>query len=127
MPDDAGLTGDPTAEPDDGAPLRSRPEAAPAAGRNGLAVVLAVVSGMGFLTLLKLVGRSNRTPARALGLFGMTSLESGAGMLIGFTALRQIHATEPRPPGGILALLGVAVGAITSVLTFNWMRLERRA
>lgn len=107
-------------------PLPKQGEPAPAARQNGLAVVSAILSGMGFLTLLKLADRSNRTPAKALGLFLATSLESTGGTIVGLTALRQIRSTEAHLRGRLLAAAGVAVGALTSVLTLNWMRMERR-
>jgi len=114
------------AEYDGEMPLPKQGEPATAARQSGLAVVSAILSGMGFLTLLKLADRSNRTPAKALGLFLATSLESTGGTIVGLTALRQIRSTEPHQRGRMLAAAGVAVGVLTSVLTLNWMRMERR-
>ena len=51
-----------------------------------LAIASVALSGLGFLTLLKLTDRQDRTPARALFLFFATTLESTAGTALGIVA-----------------------------------------
>lgn len=53
---------------------------------NVLAVASIALSGLGFLTLLRLADRRDRTPASALGLFLVTSLATISGTVFGLVA-----------------------------------------
>ena len=54
-----------------------------------LALVSIALSGLGFLTLLRLADRRERAPASALGLFFVTSLATITGTTFGLVAARQ--------------------------------------
>ena len=62
-----------------------------------LGVVSIILSSLGFLTLLKLADRTDRSPARALGLFFATSCETIGGTITGLVAASR--ASESRQPG----------------------------
>ena len=90
-----------------------------------LALASTAISALSFLTLLRLADRQNRTPARALGLFFATTAESIGGTVLGLIAMKR--APDQRSRGDLLlAGAGVALGMITTVLNFNWMRTRRR-
>ena len=91
-----------------------------------LAIASIALSGLGFLTLLKLADRTDRTPARALGLLFSTSLETISGTVLGLKAAS--HARDSKQPGMglILGASGAVLGIITTVLNFNLMRTRRR-
>ncbi len=91
-----------------------------------LALASIVSSGLGFLTLLRLADRTDRTPARALGLFLATSFETITGTVLGLKAASR--ASESRQPGKgmLLGASGAVLGIITTILNFNWMRTRRR-
>jgi hypothetical protein len=59
-----------------------------------LALASVASSGLGFLTLLRLADRTDRTPARALGLFLATSFETITGTVLGLMAASR--ASESR-------------------------------
>jgi hypothetical protein len=90
-----------------------------------LALASIASSGLGFLTLLKLADRSDRTPARALGLFLATSFETITWTVLGLKAASR--ASESRQPGKgmLLGASGAVLGIITTILNFNWMRTRR--
>ena len=90
----------------------------------GLASV--VLSGLGFLTLLRLADRRDRTPARALALFVATTLESVGGTVLGVVAVERRRGPARPVRGLLLGASGAVLGVLTSVLTFNWMRTKRR-
>ena len=93
---------------------------------NSLAVASLTLSAIGFLTLLRLADRKERTPFRALGLFFATTLESTSGTALGLVAAGRSRETGRAGKGFILAAAGTVLGVITTVLNFNWMRTRRR-
>jgi mannose/fructose/N-acetylgalactosamine-specific phosphotransferase system component IIC len=93
---------------------------------NSLAVASLALSAIGFLTLLRLADRRERTPFRALGLFFATTLESTSGIALGLVAAGRSRETGRAGKGFILAAAGTVLGVITTVLNFNWMRTRRR-
>ena len=93
---------------------------------NWLAVASLALSAIGFLTLLRLADRRERTPFRALGLFFATTLESTSGTALGLVAAGRSRETGRAGKGFILAAAGTVLGVITTVLNFNWMRTRRR-
>ncbi len=93
---------------------------------NVLAVASIALSGLGFLTLLRLADRRDRAPVSALGLFFTTSLATITGTTFGLVAARQ--ATDSKQPGKglLLGASGALLGIITTLLNINWMRTRRR-
>jgi uncharacterized BrkB/YihY/UPF0761 family membrane protein len=93
---------------------------------NVLAVASIALSGLGFLTLLRLADRRDRAPASALGLFFTTSLATITGTAFGLMAAR--HASDSEQPGKELLLggSGAVLGIITALMNINWMRTRRR-
>jgi hypothetical protein len=90
------------------------------------AVASIALSGLGFLTLLKLADRSDRTPARALGLFFATSSEAISGTVLGLAVARRASDSKQPGKGLLLGASGAVLGIITILLNFNWMRTRRR-
>jgi hypothetical protein len=93
---------------------------------NLLAVASIALSGLGFLTLLRLADRRDRTPASALGLFFTTSLATISGTVLGLVATSQASDSEQPGKGLLLGASGAVLGIITTLLNFNWMRTRRR-
>ncbi|HEX3333488.1 MAG TPA: hypothetical protein VHS57_04055 [Acidimicrobiales bacterium] len=93
---------------------------------NSLAVASAALSAIGFLTLLRLADRRDRSPFRALGLFGATTLESAGGTVLGLVAAGRSRERGHVGKGFLVAAVGTVLGVITTVLNFNWMRTRRR-
>ena len=93
---------------------------------NVLAVASIALSGLGFLTMLRLADRRDRTPAKALGLFFATSLETVSGTVLGLVAASQASDSEQPGKGLLFGAPGAVLGIITTLLTFNWMRTRRR-
>jgi hypothetical protein len=91
-----------------------------------LGIASVVLSGLGFLTLLRLADRRDRTPARALALFLATSLESISGTVLGVVAVERWRGPARPGRGLLLGAPGAVLGIITTVLTFSWMRTKRR-
>ena len=110
----------------DGTGDAAEQEAADERLTNSLAVASLALSGIGFLTLLRLADRRERTPFRALGLFFATTLESTSGTALGLVAAGRSRETGRAGKGFILAAAGTVLGVITTVLNFNWMRTRRR-
>jgi hypothetical protein len=109
-----------------GAGDKAEQEAADERLTNSLAVASLALSGIGFLTLLKLADRRERTPFRALGLFLALTVESTGGTVLGLVAAGRSKESAPSGKGFLLAASGTVLGVITSILTFNWMRTRRR-
>jgi mannose/fructose/N-acetylgalactosamine-specific phosphotransferase system component IIC len=93
---------------------------------NSLAVASVALSALGFLTLLRLADRRERTPFRALGLFFATTLESTSGTVLGLVAAGRSKETGRTGKGFLIAAAGTVLGVITTILNFNWMRTRRR-
>lgn len=94
--------------------------------RNGLALASIALSGLGFLTLLSLADRRDRSPAKALGLFVATSLETLTGTVLGFLAVTRARDAKQSGKGLLLGAAGAALGIMTTLMNFNWMRTRRR-
>ncbi len=84
------------------------------------------LSGIGFLTLLRLADRRDRSPARGLGLFLATTTESIGGTAIGLMAVARSRDVGRPTRGLLLGAAGVVLGVVTTLLNFNWMRTRRR-
>jgi hypothetical protein len=110
----------------DGTGDAAEQEAADERLTNSLAVASLALSGIGFLTLLRLADRRDRTPLRALGLFLATTLESTGGTVLGLKAAGRSKESAPTGKGFLVAAAGTVLGVISTVLTFNWMRTRRR-
>jgi hypothetical protein len=127
-----GDDGSPTIEMTPERPAPSTPSApsaasAPSAGSvDMLAVASVALSGVGFLTLLRLADRRERAPITALSLFFATTLESLAGTTLGLVAARRASDTPGPSKGMLLGAAGAVLGIITTILNFNWMRIRRR-
>jgi hypothetical protein len=91
-----------------------------------LALASIALSGLGFLTLIKLADRTDRTPAKALGLFLATSFESIGGTVLGLMAARRASDAKQPGKGFLLGGSGAVLGVITTLVNFNWMRTRRR-
>jgi hypothetical protein len=117
-----------SALPEEGAP---EPAPLPDASQDApdpLALASVALSALSFLTLLRLADRRDRTPAKALGLFFATTIESTAGTGLGIHALRRSRSDGSGEYGKsfVAAAAGVVIGIVTSALTLNWMRTTRR-
>jgi hypothetical protein len=93
---------------------------------NMIALAAIVLSGLGFLTLLKLADRRDRSPATALGLFLATSLETVGGTALGLVAASRASDSEQPSKGLVLGAAAAVLGVIASIMNFNWMRTRRR-
>ncbi len=93
---------------------------------NVLAVASIALSGMGFLTLLRLADRRYRAPASALGLFFITSIATMTGTVFGLVAARQASDSEQPGRGLLLGASGAVLGIITTLMNIKWMRTRRR-
>lgn len=91
-----------------------------------LAVVSVALSGLEFLTLLRLADRRDRAPAGALGLFFTTSLATVTGTAFGLVAASRTSNSKHPGKGLLLGASGAVLGIITIILNFNWMRTRRR-
>jgi hypothetical protein len=111
---DAGVT--PT-DADPG-PLAQQGDSAAVLGAASIAL-----SGLGFVTLLKLADRRDRSPLLALGLFFATSLETIGGTVLG---LKAASRAQRGGNGLVLGASGALLGVITTIMNFNWMRTRRR-
>jgi hypothetical protein len=107
----------------------SEPDASSEADSPGavdsLSLASVVLSGLAFLTLLRLADRRDRSPAKALGLFLTTTSESIGGTVLGFRAIKRSPDTQLNR-NLALAGAGTVLGIITSLLNVNWMRTRRR-
>jgi hypothetical protein len=85
------------------------------------------LSAVGFLTLLRLADRRERSPAHGLGLFAATSIESISGAVLGLKVVGQSRDVGGRPTRGLLlGAAGAVLGVVTTMLNLNWMRTRRR-
>lgn len=85
-----------------------------------------VLSVVGFLTLLRLADRRDRSPAKALGLFLATTTESTLGTALGVVAIKRSRPEDRISRGFLMAAAGTVLGVITTVMNLNWMRTKRR-
>ena len=93
---------------------------------NVLAVASIALSGLGFLTLLRLADKRDRTPASTLGLFFTTSLATISGTVFGLVATSRANDSERPGKGLLIGAAGAVLGIVTTLLNFNWMRTRRR-
>jgi hypothetical protein len=105
-------------------------EPEPTADQDDSVVVLGAISvalsGLGFLTLLKLADRRDRSAAKALGLFLATSLETIGGTVLGLKAAGRASDSGQPGKGMLLGASGAVLGIIATLMNFNWMRTRRR-
>jgi hypothetical protein len=92
---------------------------------DSMSLASVALSALGFLTLLRLADRQERTPARALRLFFATTSESIGGALLGVVAVKRSDDALP-DRNVLLAGAGIVLGVVTTLLNFNWMRTRRR-
>lgn len=98
-----------------------------AADQNDLMAVASVaLSAVGFLTLLRLADRRDRSPAKGLGLFMATTAESIGGTVLGLSAVGRSRDVGRPTRGLLLGAVGAVLGVVTTLLNFNWMRTRRR-
>lgn len=97
-----------------------------AGGPDPLPFVSVALSALGFMTLLRLADRRDRTPAKALGLFVATTLESTLGTALGITAVTRSRQSDGLSRGLLLGAAGTILGVLTTIMNFNWMRTRRR-
>ncbi len=111
-----------TALPDEGAPDAAQGAPDP------LALASVALSAISFMTLLRLADRRDRSPAKALGLFLATTVESTSGTGLGIAAIRRSRGEGlgSHPRSFAVAAAGVVIGVITTLLNLNWMRTKRR-
>jgi len=95
-------------------------------GLDPLALASVALSSVGFLTLLRLADRRDRSPAAGLGLFLATTLESTGGTALGLVAAGRNKHPDRLTRSFLFAAAGSVLGIITTVLNFNWMRTRRR-
>ena len=81
---------------------------------------------LGFLTLLRLADRRDRSPFRALMLFFATTAESTGATVLGALVISKSPRGAASTRGLLLGAAGTVLGALTTVLNFNWMRTRRR-
>jgi hypothetical protein len=117
-------TGDAAGAADDGTAAGAHEEGAVA--MDPLAVASFALSAIGFLTLLRLADRRERSAFSALGLFVATTLESTAGAALGLSAATRNKDPNRLSKGFLLGAAGAVLGVITTALNFNWMRTRRR-
>jgi hypothetical protein len=92
-----------------------------------LAFASVALSAAGFLTLLKLADRRERTPLRALSLFLVTTFESVSGTVLGLKAVGRAQQDGTGLGRSFLLGAGGAVlGVVSTMLNVNWMRTRRR-
>ncbi len=91
-----------------------------------MAVASFALSAIGFLTLLRLADRRDRSPAKAVGLFLATTVESTGGTALGLVAAGRNKDPERLTKGFLVAAAGTVLGVVTTLLNFNWMRTRRR-
>jgi hypothetical protein len=118
----------PTRDPDT-TPERNGPQLDAEEPPNQTAFLGAVSVGLsflGFLTLLRLADRRDRSPARGLGLFLATSLESIGGTALGMMAVGRSRDGGRPTRGLLLGAAGTVLGIVTTLLNLNWMRTRRR-
>jgi len=85
-----------------------------------------VLSAIGFLTLLRLADRRERSPANGVGLLLATTVESVGGTVLGLSAVGRSRDVG-RPSRGVLfGAAGAVLGVVTTLLNVNWMRTRRR-
>ncbi len=119
---DAGASEDPRPGPD-GVDRESADERQ---AMDALAVASVALSAIGFLTLLRLADRRDRSPAAGVGLFLASMLESTGGTALGLVAAGQNKDSERVTKGFLVAAAGTVLGIITTILNFNWVRTRRR-
>lgn len=91
-----------------------------------LSLASVALSALGFLTLLRLADRRDRSPAKALGLFLATTLESTTGTVLGVRAVARHREEDGLSRGLLMGAAGTVLGVITTLLNVNWMRTRRR-
>jgi hypothetical protein len=105
-----------------------QPETAdePAGRSDFLGAASVALSAIGFLTLLRLADRRDRSPARGLGLFLATIAESVGGTVLGLSAVGQSRDVGRPTRGLLLGAAGAVLGVVTTLLNVNGMRTRRR-
>ena len=91
-----------------------------------LGAVSVALSLLGFLTLLRLADRRDRSPAHGLGLFAATSAESIGGVALGMMAVGRSRDAGRPTRGMLLGAAGTVLGVVSTLLNLNWMRTRRR-
>ena len=91
-----------------------------------MAAVSVALSGLGFLTLLRLADRRDRSPAHGLALFFATSVESIAGTALGVMAVGRSRDGGRPSRGLLLGAAGTVLGVVTTLMNVKWMRTRRR-
>jgi hypothetical protein len=93
---------------------------------DAIAIASLALSSVGFLTLLRLADRRERSPASALGLFLATSAESITGAVLGLVSVTRTSDGARRTRPFLFGAAGAVLGVFTTLLNVNWMRTRRR-
>ncbi len=81
---------------------------------------------LGFLTLLRLADRRDRSLGRGLLLWLAATAESKTALLLGAVAITRARRSGAPGRGFLFAAVGVVLGSLSLMLNLNWLRTRRR-